>query len=437
MLQRMRVIGLMSGTSAFYFKGKNLPISEIAQKLNVAYVVEGSVQRAGDRVKITAQLIKAGDGFHVWSDTFTRDLKDVFAVQEEIAGLIAKNLSLKLGVTSATATAAVNPQAFELYLQARQAWALRTTEGFTRAEEMLNRALALEPNFARAHAALADVWSTRDSSAQIIGAFGQRNSPAIARISAQIARALALDPNLAEAHATLGSLQWEIWQLAEAARELRLAIALNPNYATAHQWLGRVLLCDGRIEEAVAELGRAAELDPLSHRILDNYAYAVSATGRHAEALALDERALALQPDSVQAAVWKALDLSALGRHEEAVALVRRLAIGNSVYAVYAVEVFAQAGLKAEAEEALVRTPANSKYISLAVLGRPEEALAAMDPATLAIQPVHQVLISPAYDPIRSDPRFVKLLATLGLTEAHARAQAWRAAHPRPAPAKK
>ncbi|MEN9632420.1 MAG: hypothetical protein RL077_824, partial [Verrucomicrobiota bacterium] len=106
-------------TSAFYFKDKNVPIPEIAQKLNVAYVVEGSVQRAGERVKITAQLIKAADGFHVWSDTFTRDAKDVFAVQEEIAGRIAKELSLKLGVGSTTATAAVNPQAFELYLQGR------------------------------------------------------------------------------------------------------------------------------------------------------------------------------------------------------------------------------------------------------------------------------------------------------------------------------
>jgi len=427
-------------TSAFFFKGKNLPITEIAAKLNVAYVVEGSVQRAGDSVRITAQLIKAADGFHVWSEHFDRDLKNVFAVQDEIAGLIAKQLSLKLGASSVAAIASVNPQAFELYLQGRQAWNLRTPEGFAHAEELLNRALALEPTFARAHAALADVWLLSASSVEDrIGTFDQRNSPAVARIQAQIERALALDPNLADAHATLGNLRWQCWQLDEAVRELRLAIALNPNYAPAHQWLGRVLLSDGRFDEAVAAMRRAAELDPLSHRIVDNYAIALFCVGRIEEALAVDERALALQPDSVQAAVWKALMLAGLGRHEEAVALTRRVPYANSIYATYACEVFARAGLKAEAEQVLAGLTgrwASFRFIGLAALGRPEEMLA-MDPTALPMQPFHEVLLEPAFDPIRRDPRFVEFLATLGMTEAHARAQAWRAAHPVQIPAKK
>ena len=114
-------------TSAFYFKGKEVPIPEIAKQLGVAYVVEGSVRKAGDKVRITAQLIKAADGFHVWSDTFTRDLKDVFVVQDEIAGLIAGNLELKMGMSAHSPV--INPQAFDLYLQGRQAWNLRTPEG--------------------------------------------------------------------------------------------------------------------------------------------------------------------------------------------------------------------------------------------------------------------------------------------------------------------
>ena len=417
-------------TSAFFFKGKNLPISEIAQKLNVAYVVEGSVQRAGDNIRITAQLIKATDGYHVWSEHFDRELKNVFAVQDEIAGLIAQNLELKLGASSAAATAAVNPQALELYLQARQAFNLRTAEGFARAEEALDRAIKLEPDFARAYALLANVWSVRDSSAGVISAFGQRQSAGIARIQAQIDRALALEPNLGEAHTAQGELCWIRWQLADAARELRLAIAQNPNDATAHQILGRVLLSDGRIEDAQAELKRAAELDPLSHRILDNYSIIERYTGRFEEALALDERALALQPDAMQAAVWKTLDLSGLGRHDEAVALLRRLPVDDTPYAAYAMEVFISAGLKGEAEQHLARVPSAFSYIALAKLGRPEAALAAVDPATLSIQSFHDLFLNPAFDPIRHDPRFVKLLATLGMTEAHARAQAWRSAHP-------
>ncbi len=421
-------------TSSFHFKGKNLPIPEIAQKLNVAYVVEGSVQRAGERVKITAQLIKAADGFHVWSDTFTRDAKDVFAVQEEIAGRIAKELSLKLGVSSASATAAVNPQAFELYLQGRQAWNLRTDAGFARAEELFNRALALEPNFARAVSAVADVWLVRGASGRIdISRFGQRNSPAFQRIFVQIERALTLDPGSAEAYASLGNALWNNWQLPEATRALRQAITLNPNYATAHQWLGRALLADGYYDEGLAALRRAADLDPLSPRILDNYAIGLRIFHRYSEALAADERALALQPDSVQAGVWRALDLSGLDRHDEAVAQARRVsAVGVSQgYERFLIRVFVKAGARAEAEALLKQIPATARggiFRSLAELGRPQEGLEGVDPETLGIQDMGDLLVSAEFDPVRQDPRFVKLLATLGLTEVHARAMVWRAA---------
>lgn len=421
-------------TSAFFFKGKNLPIAEIAAKLNVAYVVEGSVQRAGDRVKITAQLIKAADGFHVWSDTFTRDAKDVFAVQEEIAGLITKQLSLKLGVTSVAATAAVNPEAFELFVQARMAWNQRTTQAYARAEEMLNRALVLDPNFVRARALLALVWCFQAVDRNELGLFSQRDAPVVNRIRAEIDRALALDPNLAEAHTALGYLHWLTWQTEEAVRELRLAITLNPNYATAYQFLGRRLLSDGRLDEAEAMLRRATELDPLSHRILDNYFIPLSYQNRYAEGLVVVDRALALQPDSLQARVWKMHCLSYLGRHEEAVALLRNTPRANTNYENFIITVLVRAGLMAEAEQVLARIPPEDdiRVSALARIGRPEEALAAMDPAKTNIPTTSDLFFLEFYDPIRSDPRFVKFLATLGLTEAHARAQAWRAAHPPP-----
>jgi TolB-like protein/Flp pilus assembly protein TadD len=429
-------------TSAFFFKGKNLPIPEIAAKLNVAYIVEGSVQRAGDRVKITAQLIKAADGFHVWSDTFTREAKDVFAVQEEIAGRIAKELSLKLGVSSAAATAAVNPEAFELFLQARQAWNQRNTEAYARAEALVNRAIALQPDFARAHALLAMVWVLQAVDGDQLGLFNQRDTPVVHRIRAQIDRALALDPNLAEARTALGNLYWQTWQTEPAVRELRLAISLNPNYATAHQWLGRRLLTEGRLEEGEAMMRRATELDPLSHRILDNYSIPLMVQGRYQEALMVLDRALALQPDSIQAGIWKTLTLGRLGRHAEAVALLRKLPWAGSSYEEYAAEAFTRAGLPAEAEQAWASIPAGAsaatKAGALARMGRPQEALAAMDPATMSISNANELLFDEIYDPIRADPRFVKLLAALGLTEAHARAQAWRVAQPQPPmPAKK
>jgi len=193
-------------------------------------------------------------GFRFGSpDKAERESKNIFALHDEVAGLI-KQLSLKLGVSSAAAMASVNPQAFELYVQAKQQWNLRTMDGFNRAEDMLNRALVLEPNFARAHAALGDVWNNRAQDTGVIGAFGDRNSPELGRIRAKAREALALDQNSVEAHALLGSVfAIGLAERQEAAHELRLAIALNPTYATAHQRLGRVLLNDGRVEEGLAE----------------------------------------------------------------------------------------------------------------------------------------------------------------------------------------
>jgi len=415
-------------TSAFSFKGKNVPIPEIASKLNVAYVVEGSVQRAGENVRITAQLIKAADGYHVWSEHFDRELKNVFVVQDEIAGLIANQLSLKLGANSPAATASVNPQALELYLQARQAWNLRTTEGFTRAEQLLDQALQLEPNFARPHAALADVWLLRGQTAAKIGAFSQRDSPEMARLLAKARQALALDPNSAEAHASLGNACWMGWQFADAIREDRLAIALNPNYASAHQWLGRALLDDGRMDDAVAELKRAAELDPLSSRILDNYAYALREAGRPDESLAVAERALALQPNSAQALSAKSLALLELRRVDEAIAVARTFASRDRID--FSVEIFARAGRQAEADALLPAAKGDAEeFYSLAAAGHTEEAIAAFTASRLSVIGLGFFFFEPACDAMRGDPRVAQTLATVGATEANARAQAWRAAH--------
>jgi len=416
-------------TSAFSFKGRNVPVAEIARQLGVAYVVEGSVRKAGDKVRVSAQLIKAADGFQVWSDTFTRDFKDAFAVQDEIAALVAQNLRVTLGQVQSAPRAAINPEAFELYVQARQAWNLRTSEGFERAERLLKRALELEPNFARGHAALSDVWATRDLESRKVGRFRDRNSPQMQRILDMAARAVALDPQSAEAHASLGNAYLNAWRLDDALRTLRHAVTLNPNYASGHQFLGRAYLTLGYYDEAVASLARAAELDPLSHRIVDNYAIVLRASGRLPEALAMAQRALAIKPDAQQAATWLAVCLSNLGRHEEAVAQARRLSSDGSQLEAYLVGVYAAAGLKAEAEAALARVAQVApewRFIGLLALGRPQEALAALDPLELSSNNFFQVDLSP----IRDDPRFVQLLATVGLTEAEARIHAWRKAHP-------
>lgn len=417
-------------TSAFFFKGKEVPIPEIARQLGVAYVVEGSVRKAGDKVRITAQLIKAADGFHVWSESFTRDLKDIFAVQDEIAGLVANQLSLKLGASSAASSVAVDPRAFELYVQARQAWNLRNEEGFARAERLLQQALELAPGFARAHAALADVWYFQTVLKGVTGTFARPDPPEFVRVLAKIREALALDPGSAEARAALGNVLFSSWKRAEAEQEYRRAIGLNPNYASAHQWLAALLTTEGRIDEALAECRLARELDPLSSRIADNYGNLLLLAGRYSESLAQYERAIELQPSNYQAVSFKPLLMASLGRMDEAVALARALPASLPVKPSTELSVYAAAGRRHEAEAILPAARAGGVVPAcflFLLLDRKEEAIAALN-ANDVDAPGDYLL--PQYDLLDDDPRFRKFIATIGMTEARARIRTWRAAHP-------
>ncbi len=430
-------------TSSFSFKGKNLPAAEIARQLNVNHLVDGSVRKEGATVRISAQLINAADGFQMWSETFRREAKSVLALQEEIAGLIAQQLSLKLGTPYSAAATGVNPEAFELYLQGRQAWSLRTTAGFERAEDCFDRALALDPNFARAWAGLADLWTVRGGQEGTLSQFDQRNSPQIQKIVGLARRAIDRDPSLAEAHAALGNVLWNAWNFADAARELQVAVKLNPNYASAYQWLGRVLISDGRMDESLHALRRAHEVDPLAHKIADNLGLALVAAQRHAEALTLVERALTLQSDSPWALALRVQCLAEMGRAENAIRAVRPPLDSAPPSLPAAISYgLARAGARAEAEQMIRNVPPIDRNAiaaaALLLLGSREECFRALESGSRTALAVETLLFWPVFDEIRHEPRFSRMLAELGMTEAHARAQAWRAAHPpEKAPAKK
>jgi TolB-like protein/Tfp pilus assembly protein PilF len=431
-LGRVPGLTVKGSTSAFYFKHKEEQFSsaEIARQLGVTYLVRGSVRKDGDKVRITAQLTRAATDELVWaSEPLTREVKDVWSVQEEVARLIAQNLSLKLGVSSSVTTASVNPEAYQLYLAARQAFNLSTPAGHNRAEELLSRALKLEPGLARAHAALSDVRRNQTQTAGTAGAFSQRNSPATLSILSPAQQAVSLDPDLPEAHEALGAAYWMAWRIEEAKRELGQAIALNPNYAAGHHMMARALLTDGRMDEALLEFRRAVELDPIFSRLVDNYSSALLNAGRPEEALAYADRALVLQPENKQALGFKAIALAMLGRGAEGVALARTLEL-DSTYATYAAFVFALAGERAAAERVLARGPlTKSDARTLAALGRYDDCIAVLQAGALTANGVEFIYFFPSFDPIRHDPRFQKALAASGATEAHDRAQAWRAAH--------
>ncbi|MFO1514510.1 MAG: adenylate/guanylate cyclase domain-containing protein [Verrucomicrobiota bacterium] len=419
-LSKVPGLKVSARTSAFSFKGRNVPIPEIAQQLGVAYVVEGSVRKAGDKVRITAQLIKATDGFHVWSDTFTRDLKDVFAVQDEIAGLIAQNLSLKLGAGSPKAP--VDPEVFRLYLAGRKEWSQRTETSLASAEKLFTQAIALDPNFARAHAGLADVWMIR---ADQLEREGKDATKEYEQGAVFLDRALQLDPELAEAWATRGNYLLHKEKFLEAEQAFQRALALNPNYASAHQWYGRLLFTLGKIDAGLGELELATRLDPLSPIIMSNYGMFLGFARRWPESLAVCDRALAIQPDFEQALGMRAYALAYLGRSSEALTVARAtfksLATnappdpnGNSSW----IKLLAAAGDRANAARLaapiLAANPEDSSvevFSLFLAVNRPEDGFAYLERNKSRLKQSELCyLLDPTLDSVREDPRFLSAL---------------------------
>ncbi len=285
---------------------------EIAKQLGVAYVVEGSVRKAGDKVRITAQLIKAADGFHVWSDTFTRDLKDVFAVQDEIAGLIAKNLELKMGMSTG-GRAPMSPAVYELLLQARSLAQRENNESSRQAAVLYRRVLEAEPEQAAAWAELARTYVQ-------LGRFGGMEiaeAMRVARAAAQ--RALEIEPNQATAWLALGWVQRTAdWDWRAARRSFERARQLSPGRASIMSDTAVLYFNLGLVAEAVALARQAVELDPLNARAQASLGFILNINGDWEQALVPLAKAVALAPSIEEVRSHQARALSALGRMDEA-----------------------------------------------------------------------------------------------------------------------
>jgi len=408
-------------TSSFHFKGKDTSIPEIAQQLGVAYVIEGSVRKQGDKVRITAQLIKAADGFHMWSDTFTRDLKDIFAVQDEIAGLIAQQLQLKLGETKTAR--AVDPEAHRLMLEGRHFLAPRTAEGFDQAERAFRQALKIDPQFAQAQAGLATTTALRGRYRLLDGIGRVEEFDQLAIAQSQLA--LQMDSTLSEPHATMGFIYTDNRQLGDAEQEFKLAFAANPNYATAYHWHSHVLASEGRLDLALKEISRATALDPLSFIMTLIQGYYTGDAQRPAEALAILDRAASLRgsEEFLPLESDRARMLLALGRRTEALAVARkilhdpRLLTARWYATGDALQVLHQCGELAEATrlaEALIPAmPAGSyqRGYALCALGNFREGLPLL--ATMPVIIINRIYWHPLFDPVRDTPEFQQLLVKL------------------------
>jgi TolB-like protein len=297
-LAKIEGFRVVARTSSFAFKGKQQDIREIGKKLNVATVLEGSVRKDGSRLRVTAQLNSVADGYHLWSETYERELKDVFTVQDDISKAIVNTLQLKLASsTRQTKPPSENVEAYDLYLQGRYHWTRWRTEGAQRALEFFELATRKDPRYAAAYAGIADSYAWLG----FFGALPPNEVMPKARAAAE--KAMALDDSLAEAHTSLGyvkALYDFDWPGAE--HEFQRAIQLNPGLSDAHFGYGIVYLApQGRPAESLHEMQLARDLDPLSPVINTYLALAYFFNGQPEEGLAHDRKALELDPDFVEA----------------------------------------------------------------------------------------------------------------------------------------
>jgi serine/threonine protein kinase/tetratricopeptide (TPR) repeat protein len=325
-LAQIEGLRVVARTSAFQFKDQALDIREIGKRLNVETVLEGSVRKAGEKLRITAQLIDVADGYHIWSERYARELQDVFAIQDDITKKIVSALKVKLigdqellHVRHYTD----NVNAYNLYLQGRFHWNKRTPDAFSRAISYFEQALAVDPNYAMAHVGLADCYTMMS----VYGlSFGNEVMPR-GRVAAQ--KALEIDDSLPAAHCSLGlvSAIYEYdWLTAE--RHFQLAIELDPDHAIAHAWYAWFLLVpNARFEEAEVEAKRVLELDPLTPAIDVTLGFVYHMQQREDEAIEACQRLLELDPDHTSANFWLGEAYLAHGLYSEAIATFERAGV--------------------------------------------------------------------------------------------------------------
>src|SRR5947199_6200735 len=391
-LAKVEGLRVTARTSAFSFKGKEVDVREIGNKLNVGYVLEGSVRRAGPRLRVSAQLINATTGYHLWSDEYDRDAGDVFAVQDEITRAIVGALRLKLsGAANATLVkpSTENPEAHDLYLQGRYFFAKRDSTSLRKAADYFERAIQKDSSYALAWSGLSDAYSH-------IGVFGYVAPRAVyANAKAAALRALALDSALAEAHTSLGFIAlFYDWDWPTAGRELDRALALDPRYPHSHLFHGWYFVATNRMDDAIREVQTAVNLDPFSSVNNARLATMLFLARRYDEALAQSRRVMEL--DSIfQGHVGRAELARAylwLGRCAESLAAQEgRPGLAVAVWVGLLGYTYARCGRRAQALAELDRLGAEVRqgrfvsHLALAIihtgLGDHERALADLDSA--------------------------------------------------------
>ncbi|HET9251923.1 MAG TPA: protein kinase [Candidatus Eisenbacteria bacterium] len=420
-LAQIADLRVVSRTSAMRYKGTSKPLPEIARELQVDAVVEGTVARFGDRVRITAQLIDATTDRHLWARAYERDLRDVLGLQGEVAAAIAGEIRVRIEPQvqkKLSRERRVDPRAYESYLRGRYHWNRRSADGIRRGIEHFQEAIDRDPAYAPAYAGLAQAYDTLGSYSFL------PPGEAFSLARAAVTRALELDESLPEAHVAWGGvLQSHLWDWPGAEAEFRRALDLDPNLAGAHHWYSDFLMAMGRSEDAIASARRAAELDPLHLAINMTLGAAYFYGRRYEEAVEQQRRTLDLDPSFAPAHRSMGGAFEQLGRYDEAIAEFRKgAALSDDLYATSLLaHAYAVSGRKEEAwvlleelEEAEARDRFVSPYSLAAVyagLGNANRAFELLNRAFHSRDRGMVFLyVAPRFDPLRADPRFTDLL---------------------------
>lgn len=423
-LPKLRVV---SRNTVFRYKGQEVNPQVIGQELGVRAVFTGRVRQLNERLLISTELVDVSNDAQLWGEQYNRTFSDIFEVQEEISREISEKLRLKLSgeqKKKLTKRHTDSAAAYQTYLKGRYYWNKRTLEGLQRGVEYFQQAIALDPNYALAHAGLADSYA-------LLGAVEYGALPpseAMQKGRAAAVRALQLDDALAEAHASLGYIKIFYWDWQEAEKEYRRAIELNPNYSTAHHWYGHYLTAMGRFDEALVELQRAQELDPLSLAISAGMGWHFYLTRQNKRAIGEYRKTLEMDPNFYMARFLLGLAYEQEAMYEEALAeyqLAGQLSGGSLAMRAAPAHAYAMLGRRDEAERVLaeIQRLSNHSYVSPYHVASIYTALGSLEQAFDWLRRACDnrsegllwLAVDPILDSLRNDPQFTDIKRRVGL----------------------
>ncbi len=424
-LESISALRVISRTSSTYYRGSSKPLPEIARQLNADAVVEGSVLRSGTRVRINVQLIQTASDTHVWSGSYDRDLKDIFALQAEVAGKIADEIRATLSLPDRVRLArrhTPDPDAYLAYSKGRFFWNRRTEADLKRAIGYFQQAIKRDPNYALAYDGLADCWLPLGWYAYM----APSETFPYAKVAAT--KALALDDSLAEAHTSLAFVAvYYDRDWAKAEREFRRAIDLNPNYANGHHWYAEFLSLKGRHEEAIAESERARELDPLSNIINTWVGSRYFFARKYDKAIEQYRNAVEMDPAFVPVHLVLGHALEQKHMYQEAIAELEKavtLSGGSPVYMASLAHAYGVAGRRVRAKKLCddLRNLSRQRYVSSYDLALASLGMGETDKTfKLLAQAVEErspraafLAVDPRFDGVRIDARFKELMNRIG-----------------------